>query len=184
MVFKATADTSIQVPMKNLLLVSGNGQNSGKTTLITQLIHRFSSSVPIIAVKITHHFYDLAYDMKSVHLSNGIAIYEEVNPNQEKDSSRMLKAGAAQVFYIQSDKDRVGEAFQLVREILPSNAAIICESGGLKKYIKPAISILCTAGDGHKSFDSSADLFYDFNKEKMESLLNQIDFDKDGWLIK
>ena len=96
----------------------------------------------------------------------------------------MLKAGAAQVFYIQSDKDRVGEAFRLLVASLPHDAAIICESGGLKKHIKPAISILCTAGDGSKSFDSSADLFYDFNKEKMESILNQIDFDEEGWLIK
>jgi len=41
----------------NILLVSGNGRNSGKTTLACKIIERFSKDHEITGLKISPHFH-------------------------------------------------------------------------------------------------------------------------------
>lgn len=70
------------------------------------------------------------------------SIYEETQAYSDKDTSRMLQAGASNVYFIEADREYVYPAFQKLSEIIPVNAAIICESGTSRKYIKPSLFIL------------------------------------------
>lgn len=73
-------------------------------------------------------------------------IIEECLTNN-KDSSRMKQAGATDVFYIQSQKAFVWEAFQSLPIPLDSGA-IVCESGGLHQHVQPGVFIVVEGGSG------------------------------------
>ena len=52
--------------MSNIMLVSGSGQNTGKTSLVCKMLTHFSKETVVGAVKITHHLKTLAYEMPLV----------------------------------------------------------------------------------------------------------------------
>ncbi|MEA3444556.1 MAG: hypothetical protein U9R19_07490 [Bacteroidota bacterium] len=119
---------------KNILLVGGTGRNTGKTSLVCEVIKKFSTDYQIIALKITNHFHSA--NSKSFNL------LEEKNPAANKDSSRMLLAGASKVFYIESGPDCLKEAFDTFLEKTVPGQIIVCESNGLSEIIKPGIYLM------------------------------------------
>ena len=49
----------------------------------------------ITAIKITPHFHETTPGLKTIREETGYAIYEETNSDTTKDTSRMLRSGAA-----------------------------------------------------------------------------------------
>jgi hypothetical protein len=127
-----------------MLLVSGSGQNTGKTTLVCRMIELFSPQLSIAGIKITHHFHPLTYEMPMIADNEYFKIFEEIRKDQPKDSSRMLNAGAARVFFVISEKEKPGEAIKELLKYLQEGVALICESGGLTEYIQPGLHLHVT----------------------------------------
>jgi hypothetical protein len=122
----------MELHLPKVLLISGNGRDSGKTTLACSLINKFSTQETIIAVKISPHSYENR---------PSFSIIEEESKNTGKDSSRMLHAGAAKSYFVVSeDKDLPRWLPEL--QMICSNAFVICESGGLRNYVIPGIFII------------------------------------------
>jgi hypothetical protein len=115
-----------------LLLIAGNGRESGKTTLACRLIKRIVSTAPVVAIKISPHKHNE---------SNGISIIEESSRTSEKDSARMLAAGALRSFYITAGDDELKDVIPLLKE-LSDNYYILCESGGLRKVVQPGLFVI------------------------------------------
>lgn len=141
----------------NLLLVAGNGRNSGKTTLITRVIHRLKNEYPVTGIKISPHF----HEKPPAGRSEGdlpFIIQKEHDLSGNKDSSRMLLAGADEVFYIQAKEEDVPEAFFVLLKDLDSNKLWICESGALRKYVRPGLFLLVSPGDSTSWKPSSKEL--------------------------
>jgi hypothetical protein len=115
-----------------LLLIAGNGRESGKTTLACRLIRRIGDTVPVVAIKISPHKHET---------SNGISIIEESSRTSGKDSARMLGAGALRSFYITAGDDELKDVIPLLTE-LSDNYYILCESGGLRKVIQPGLFVI------------------------------------------
>jgi len=128
--------------IKNLLLISGSGRNAGKTTLACAIIKEVSTKSAIYALKISPHFHKLSKNQELLVQHEGFKIFREKDKNASKDSSRMLQAGAKDVFYIQCKDDNVAEAFQRALQFIPKNAPVVCESGSLAKYCKPGLHLL------------------------------------------
>lgn len=126
----------------NLLIISGTGRNSGKTTLACRVIEKFRKLEPV-AVKISPHFHEPTDGLVGWHEDSNFNIYLETSVDSGKDSSRMLASGASQVYFIQAYDKHVGEAFDLVRKAHPSDRPIICESPSLPLYIEPGGLLLC-----------------------------------------
>jgi len=82
-----------------LLIISGTGRNTGKTTLACDIISYFSNQIEITGVKISPHFHKHGKHIESLFESELFNLYWEITENSEKDTSRMLKTGAAKVFY-------------------------------------------------------------------------------------
>ena len=135
------SNTSKQL-VPNLLLISGSGRNSGKTTLVCEIIKNISSTKAVYALKISPHFHKLSEKQELLDQQKGFKIFREKDQCSNKDSSRMLRAGAADALYIQCDDLHVAAAFQNVWQLIPKNAPVVCESGSLVKYFKPGLFLL------------------------------------------
>ena len=125
---------------KNLLLIAGTGRNVGKTILACEIIHILSKTTKVIGVKISHHFHSVEEGQKVIANTQDYLIIEE-SLITSKDSSRMKQAGANKVFYIQARQENLLKAFNIVSDEI-DNSLVICESGGLHRYIKPGVFLL------------------------------------------
>ncbi len=119
---------------KNILLIGGTGRNVGKTSLVCELIKRFSSKTEIIGLKITNHFH--------LNQNQNFNFIEETDTSGLKDSSKMLLAGATKVFYIEAEAKNLQAAFDFFIENQGNNKLIICESNGLSEIITPGVFLL------------------------------------------
>lgn len=131
----------MRVYQPNLLIVSGSGQNTGKTTLVCRIIGHFGVNQPVVGVKITHHQKSLTYEIPMLASSDQYVIYREQNDAQPKDSSRMLRAGAKSAYFIIAAKHAVGEAMKALLPFIDAEAAIVCESGGLADFYEPGVHL-------------------------------------------
>ncbi|MBK7710219.1 MAG: hypothetical protein IPJ37_04135 [Bacteroidales bacterium] len=85
------------ITIPNLLLIAGTGTKSGKTTMACKIIRQFSE-LKITAIKITPHFHETTPGLLPVFEKSGYAVYKESERTGFKDTSRMLEAGAENVF--------------------------------------------------------------------------------------
>ena len=139
------AGNNKRVKAPNLLLIAGNGRNVGKTTLACQIIAHFSEKIPVTALKISPHFYD--YDDTDLVFKNEKFIILEESKDNEKDSSRMLRAGANRVLFVMAKPDFLDEAAQEILRILPAGL-VVCESGGFHEFVNPGLFLMIKrAGD-------------------------------------
>ena len=151
--------------LPNLLLISGTGQNSGKTTLACRLITEFSKQFPITAIKISPHFHEPPPQLPVIAAYEGFVIYEEIQYGTGKDSSRFLDAGAQKVYFITAQRDMQGKAMEALLEKIPAAAPLICEAGGLHHFYKPALHIVTISKNKppQKQIPDPADVVVEFD---------------------
>ncbi len=125
---------TIQIP--NLLLIAGNGRNVGKTTLACKIIKLFADETDTIGLKITPHFHPVN-EADVIYKTDNFIIVNEKQISS-KDSSRMLQAGAKQVFFVIAKREFFHEAVEQLLQLLPENL-IVCESGGLHDWVTPGL---------------------------------------------
>jgi len=173
--------------MRNLLLVSGTGRNSGKTTMVCRVIQQFRD-FGIISVKISPHFHDPSEGLIPLYVNQGFIIYEETNRSTSKDTSRMLRCGASRVFFAQVSEDYLGKAFNELRKWIHANNPVVCESPSLIKYVDPGVFVIMISGTGINSKDIEEmrllpHLEYDLKKLSDTASL-PFGFDTGGWTNK
>lgn len=125
----------------SLLLVSGTGRNSGKTTFVTSVCGEFQIDQKPVCVKISTHYHEQIGTICHL-LTPFFRIYEELTVNSQKDTARMLDAGAQRSFFIEADDDNVMVAFLFLMDLLPENVPVICESGNLRRYLVPSLFVI------------------------------------------
>lgn len=125
---------TLKIP--HLLLISGNGRNVGKTHLACKIIQYFSQKREVIGMKISPHFHTVRQE--NIILKNEKYVIVDEKEFSAKDSSLMLQAGAKKVFFIMSMQESLKDVVDELIKILP-NKLIVCESGGLRKFVKPGI---------------------------------------------
>jgi len=126
----------------NLLIISGTGRKVGKTTLACTIIRDFAKTKNIIGLKITPHFHSSGDRPLLIFECESYRIFEEKSMNSGKDSARMLKAGATNVFYIEVRDDSLLNAFQHFVKLVKPAGPVICESPALRNHIRPGVFFL------------------------------------------
>jgi len=169
-------------PLSNILLISGTGQNSGKTTLACRLIAEFSKKFPVTAIKISPHFHEPPPQLPVVSSHKGFVIYEETQHNTGKDSSRFLDAGAQKVYFITAQRDMQGKAMETLLEKIPAATPLICEAGGLHHYYKPALHIVTLSKNKppQKEIPESADRVVEFDGVGFAPEV-EVEWNGEGW---
>ncbi len=125
--------------LPQLLLIAGNGRDSGKTALACLIIQKFSPDHQIIALKISPHKHRIATGGKVICDQENLYITEETDAGTGKDSSRMLQAGAGRSFFICSTEDQLPGALDKILELTDDHTLLICESGSLRLFAEPGL---------------------------------------------
>jgi hypothetical protein len=128
----------------NLLLIAGAGTNSGKTTMACRVIESFPD-LTITVIKITPHFHETTPGLLLRSEKKGYSIYEETDSSSDKDTSRMLRAGAAKVYFAKVLDDQLFEAFRDIMKLVPEGTPVICESPALRNFVEPGVFIIMTS---------------------------------------
>jgi len=124
----------------NMLLLAGAGQNVGKTSFAVSAIKQLKKLGNVVyALKITPHFHNSVPSHIIVQTAEyQIALEKDFSGN--KDSSRMLNAGADEVFFVQTKSDTaLLDAFDFVKRMANENVVWVCESGGLRFFVDPGL---------------------------------------------
>jgi len=162
----------------NILIISGDGRKSGKTTLACLLISALESQ-GVIAVKICPHFHDIKSMEVIMEVSGLYGIYRETLITCDKDSSLMLAAGAAYVYYIQCSDSGLKAAWEEIEKILPDDRPVICESGGLAGIINPGLHVLMKGSAQKKTVVNKADV--EITIDKMPDAADNFSFSEGKW---
>ena len=127
-----------------MIMIGGNSRNTGKTTLACSIISRFCSTNDVIGLKVTsiRPGEEHLHGNHSEKAIEGYTIFEEINSLSEKDTSKMLRAGASKVFYIQAEDIFVEKAILHFVSMYINNQVIVCESRSLRKIIKPGLFLM------------------------------------------
>jgi hypothetical protein len=133
--------------LPSLLLIAGTGRNSGKTSLACLIVRQFSRQFPIITIKVSPHFHENVHDRNIICSRKNLHISEENDFTSLKDSSRLLQAGARKSYFIMAADDQLPDAVQQIMSLNRPDDLIICESGGLFKYVTPGIFLLLNRAD-------------------------------------
>ena len=126
----------------NLLLISGNGRDSGKTTFACGLIRVFSKEMEITGMKISPHFHGYKDQDELIYSDDYTIMTREKDTLSSKDSSRMLRSGAKEVIYVQARKNGLQNAVVKLSSVWESGEPVICESGGLIDYVRPGLFLM------------------------------------------
>lgn len=175
---------------KNILLVSGSGRNCGKTTLACNIISKIAEKEKVVAIKISPHFHRMKNNHKLVAEGFGFQIFRELNSESEKDSSRMLNAGASEVYFIQSEDADLAGIYEKLKQLCPEKSPVVCESGSFANVYKPGLHILVkgeNADDLKKSYVTNlnkADFILTMDDFKIDDLNFEIEFSSQKWILK
>jgi len=130
------------LPLHNLLLIAGNGRETGKTTLACQFIRNFRDLHQIVAIKISPHMHVPVSPGLPVVNMPGLYIEEETRTDTGKDSSRMLEAGARRSFFVAGEDSMMKNAIETILSETDEGSFFVCESGGLRKVVEPGVFIV------------------------------------------
>lgn len=129
--------------MIHLIIIGGTGRNIGKTEFVCGLIQRHSSQHQTYGLKVSAIFPDEMHchggDKPAGNEGN---LFEEINRDSFKDTSRMLRAGAKRVFFLCGDNEDIISGFEYYLGLIPDGGVIVCESNSLAEYIDPGLYVM------------------------------------------
>jgi len=176
--------------MPQLLLIAGTGRNTGKTTLACKIIQKFSPDKSIIALKITPHFHRNIQSGKILFNETKLYIAEETDSTTGKDSSLMLKAGAQRSYFAMATDEHLGEVIQNIIRLIPSDALLVCESGGLRDWVVPGVFLMMNRKDteilkpGTEKLKTLADCLITFDGVKIDFEIDTLEITDNQWKLK
>jgi len=181
---------SDKVQHTNILSISGEGRNVGKTLLACDIIAKFSRKADIVGVKITPHLHKNVGAAELIESREGLLIHKETDTGASKDTSRMLAAGAVEAYLIQLSDDKFVEALSFIEKKTGRNSLIICESGRLPARIQAGISLFirqlnCQVCELEKKIPlSDIDRVVSYTVNSFDIDLNLIEIVNGSWKLK
>ncbi len=153
------------ITVPGMLMVGAAGRNAGKTEFACSLIRKFSLEAEITGVKVT------AIRERGGACPRGgqgcgvcsslegeYCITEENGENPDKDTARLLAAGAKRVFWLRVLKEHLAEGLAALGERLGSGAITVCESNSLRLVAEPDIFIIVKEKGSEEFKPSSRDV--------------------------
>jgi molybdopterin-guanine dinucleotide biosynthesis protein A len=145
------------VKIKKMLMIGSAGSNAGKTELACALIKRLSKAAEIVGIKITTIKEQDGRCPRGgegcgvcASLNGNFVITEETDRDSNKDTARLLKAGAAQVFWLRVIKGHMEDGMSSLLEVMGPNAVSVCESNSLRQVVEPGLFIMVKGPAGQQ----------------------------------
>lgn len=160
-----------------MVMIGGNSRNSGKTTLACKIISKLALSHEVIALKVSSirpGEVDFHGNHNEVEMTSGYTIFEELNNESDKDTSKMLRAGAAHVYYIRVEDLCIEQAILHFLSKYINNQILVCESRSLRDCVNPGLFLMRIRSEGESTakdvseYLPQADKVFHFNENKTE----------------
>lgn len=175
--------------LPNLLLIAGTGRNIGKTTLATSVIRRNAGNRAIIGLKVSSIYPSESafHGVKNAPMEGNFVITEELDRSGIKDTSKMLLAGAARVFYVRVKDNHLEEAMSAFFQLVDSDSVIVCESGSLRSEVNPGLFVMIRQAINEKprtkQWVEVADMVIDADLASEKRCLACIVLTEKGWQL-
>jgi len=171
--------------LDGMLMIGSAGRKTGKTGLACALIKKFSKDRDITGIKVT------AIEERDGQCPRGgqgcgvcssldgnFYITEETDRSSDKDTARLLAAGASRVFWLRVMKTHLEEGLAALLDIIGPDAVSICESNSLRLVVEPGL-FLMVQGSNQEVPKSSARAVMRYADRIVISDGDNFDFDID-----
>ena len=177
--------TKKMLKLDRMLMIGSAGSNVGKTELACELLRKFSKTSDIIGIKVTTikdkdgqcprggEGCGVCSSLEGVY-----RITEELNSTSDKDTGRLLTAGASRVFWLRVLRDHLLEGTTALLDIIGPDAISICESNSLRQVVEPGLFLMAKNRD-LKRWKSSAQQVKKYADKIVVSDGSSFDFDID-----
>ncbi|MEI6563518.1 MAG: molybdenum cofactor guanylyltransferase [bacterium] len=138
----------------NMLMIGATGRNVGKTEFACELIQLHSATRPVFGVKVTTV---QTRDEPCPHggqgcgacgsLTENFCLTEARLEDGDKDTTRMLRAGARRVFWLRVLHDHLEEGMRRLLETIPDKALVVCESNSARTVLTPGVFLVIQEAD-------------------------------------
>ena len=181
----------------NILVIGAAGRNVGKTEFVCQLISRYASSQTVIGIKIT-----TIKDCDGAcprggqgcgvcsSLKGNYLITREAPANNNKDTARMLRAGAGAVYWLRVKREHLMEGVIRLLEQLPPNAMVVCESNSVRSVLTPGLFLVIreknstTIKESCQSVIAQADRILEFDGNGWDLQPENVRFHSGQWILR
>lgn len=174
------------IKLDGMLMIGSAGSNVGKTELACAVIKKFSRIRDIIGIKVTTI---KAKDGQCprggegcgvcTSLDGDFCVTQETDDDSEKDTAKLLAAGAADVFWLRVLKSQLEQGITALLEVIGPDALIVCESNSLRHVVEPGLFLMVKTGDS-RIWKSSANQVRKFADRIVVSDGSSFDFDIDN----
>lgn len=171
--------TNQKIVIPNILVISGDGRKVGKTTLGCRIVKSLSFKSNVFAIKISPHSHPVTDSLEVLKREDFFMIARETDKTSNKDSSRYLNSGAAEVFYIQCEEQGLPALAEWIQSSFSEGDPIICEAGGLLNFVTPGYSIYIKSGWGSNIETSGKEIVY--NNLHPEDMHSSIIWENGKW---
>ncbi len=164
-------------------MIGSSARKVGKTGLAVRLIRRFARTTGIIGVKVT------LIDESSDYRPGDWEIDQEEDPGQDRDTSRMLAAGADQVLWLRVRREHLAAGAAALAERIGPDAVVICESNSLRQEVEPGLFLLVRGKAGKPWKESArlarphADRLVRFDGRDLDFSLDEIALSSGRWAM-
>jgi len=178
-------------------MIGAAGRKVGKTEFACAVLRRYASSSPLVAVKVTAvtrpgeccprggQGCGICGDLNEPYL-----ISREESREGDKDTSRLLAAGASKVYWLRSRRDALLEGLTALLARIPAGTAIACESNSSRLVLEPGLFLVLRAKRQTRIKESCrqvidlADRICDFEEEGWDLAPNRLVFAEARWTIR
>jgi molybdopterin-guanine dinucleotide biosynthesis protein A len=144
------------IKLDGMLMIGSAGTNVGKTELAFALLRKFAKNHNITGIKVTTIRDKDGQCPRGGEgcgvcssLEGNFYITEETSKTSEKDTARLLEAGASRVFWIRVLKEHLVEGVNALLEVIGPNAVSICESNSLRQVVEPGLFLIVKNNDSY-----------------------------------
>ncbi len=144
--------------------VGGGGSSSGKTTIASALIRALSGRLNASEVQINEHASFLKLSAKKrwgaikytkTEFYSSIIDDAEILNEPNKDTQRLIEAGAQVVLWVQSPPENLSEVMPLALDRLYHLDGIIIEGNSAIEFVNPDVIVFASTG-GNKDIKQSS----------------------------
>ena len=135
--------------LDKMLMIGSAGANVGKTELACAVIRKFGKRSDIIGIKVTTIKAKNGQCPRGGEgcgvcssLEGNFCITQETYANSDKDTARLLAAGASRVFWLRVMKTYLKEGLTALLDIIGRDKVSICESNSLRQVAEPGLFLM------------------------------------------
>jgi len=178
-------------------MIGATDRNSGKSTLACRLIEQHAPTQDVVAVKVT--------TVRERHgecprggegcgacssLDGDWAITEETGQHPDKDTGRMLAAGATKVYWLRVCQEHLDDGFRALLETVGPDVPVICEATGAREVVQPGLFLMTQGRDADNIKPSAvtvrhlADQEVTFDGTEFDLPLDAVQYHGERWTLR